>query len=92
MTEQNVKYKTLLALLYQFQERGLAMFREERERDLCLQAAGLYLVKKLNVDVTTPLSSFYLRFCWDFPAAEPSRYSTRCCSAKLWTAWSWWRS
>ena len=45
MTEQNVKYKTLLALLYQFQERGLAMFREERERDLCLQAASLYLVK-----------------------------------------------
>ena len=45
MTEQKVKYKTLLALLYQFQERGLAMFREERERDLCLQAASLYLVK-----------------------------------------------
>ena len=32
MSEQNVKYKTLLALLYQFQERGLAMFRRsERE-------------------------------------------------------------
>ena len=45
MTEQKVKYKTLLALLYQFQERALSMFREERERDLCLQAAGLYLVK-----------------------------------------------
>ena len=88
MTEQNVKYKTLLALLYQFQERGLAMFREERERDLCLQAAGLYLVK-LSVDVTTPLSPFYLRFCWDFPAAEPSRYSTQFCSASRWTASSW---
>ena len=57
MTEQNVKYKTLLALLYQFQERGLAMFREERERDLCLQAASLYLVK-LNDHVIAPLSSF----------------------------------
>ena len=59
MSEQNVKYKTLLALLYQFQERGLSMFREERERDLCLQAAGLYLVN-LNAAaaVTTLLISF----------------------------------
>ena len=36
--------KSLLAVLYQFQERGLAMAREERERELCLQSAGLYLV------------------------------------------------
>ena len=34
----------MLAVLYQFQERGLAMAREEKERELCLQSAGLYLV------------------------------------------------
>ena len=50
-----MKYKTLLALLYQLQERGLALFREERERELCLQAASLYLVSLAN-HVKTPLS------------------------------------
>ena len=51
-----MKYKTLLALLYQLQERGLAFFREERERELCLQAASLYLVSLAKYHVKTPLS------------------------------------
>ena len=44
MTEQNVKYKVLIALLYHFMEKGQEMFREEKERSLGLKAAGLYLV------------------------------------------------
>ena len=44
MTEQNVKYKVLIALLYHFMEKGQDMFREQKERSLGLKAAGLYLV------------------------------------------------
>ena len=44
LSEEKIPVKSLLAVLYQFQERGLAMAREERERELCLQSAGLYLV------------------------------------------------
>ena len=44
MTEQNVKYKVLIALLYHFMEKGQEMFREQKERSLGLKAAGLYLV------------------------------------------------
>ena len=44
MTEQNIKYKVLIALLYHFMEKGQEMFREEKERSLGLKAAGLYLV------------------------------------------------
>ena len=44
LTEKKIQYKTLLALLYQFQARGLARLRQEQERELCLQSAGLYLV------------------------------------------------
>ena len=71
MTEQKVKYKTLLALLYQFQERGLARFREEEERELCLQAASLYLVTlAITGSVISLISSLSLRSCWGFLAFQ----------------------
>ena len=44
MTEQNVKYKALISLLCHYMEKGMQMFREERERQLGLRAASLYLV------------------------------------------------
>ena len=44
MTEQNIKYKVLVALLYHYLERGLEMASGEQERNLAIQAAGLYLV------------------------------------------------
>ena len=44
MTEQNVKYKVLVALLYHFMERGQEMFKEERERELGVLASSLYIV------------------------------------------------
>ena len=44
MTEQNVKYKVLIALLYHHMEKGLEQYREARERELCLLASSLYLV------------------------------------------------
>ena len=44
MTEQNVKYKVLIALLYHFMEKGQEMFQDEAERSRSLKAAGLYLV------------------------------------------------
>ena len=44
MTEQNIKYKVLIALLYHYMEKGQEMFKEERERDMCLLASGLYIV------------------------------------------------
>ena len=75
--------KSLLAVLYQFQERGLAKAREEKERELCLQSAGLYLVMlsllKVQVSQTDVLMC---RSSWDCPAAELSKYSTRFCSAR----------
>ena len=44
MTEQNIKYKVLVALLYHYMERGQEMASGEQERELAIQAAGLYLV------------------------------------------------
>ena len=44
MTEQNVNYKALISLLCHYMEKGMQMFREERERQLGLRAASLYLV------------------------------------------------
>eukprot|EP00092_Neocalanus_flemingeri_P019653 GFUD01021285.1.p1 GENE.GFUD01021285.1~~GFUD01021285.1.p1 ORF type:complete len:1759 (-),score=675.16 GFUD01021285.1:47-5323(-) len=44
MTEQNIKYKVLVALLYHYMERGQEMASGEQERQLAMQAAGLYLV------------------------------------------------
>ena len=44
MTEQNIKYKVLVALLYHYMERGMEMASGEQERNLAIQAAGLYLV------------------------------------------------
>ena len=44
MTEQNIKYKVLIALLYHYMEKGQEMYKEERERDMCLLASGLYIV------------------------------------------------
>ena len=43
ITEQNIKYKVLVALLYHYMERGQEMATGEQER-LAIQAAGLYLV------------------------------------------------
>merc|ERR1719318_1537302 len=44
MTEQNIKYKVLVALLYHYMERGQEMASGEVERQLAIQAAGLSLV------------------------------------------------
>ena len=44
MIEQNIKYKVLVALLYHHMERGQEMASGEQERQLAIQAAGLYLV------------------------------------------------
>ena len=44
MMEQNIKYKVLVALLYHHMERGQEMAFGEQERQLAIQAAGLYLV------------------------------------------------
>ena len=44
MTEQNMKFKVLVALLYHYLERGQKMASGDQERQLAIQAAGLYLV------------------------------------------------
>ena len=44
MTENNVKYKVLISLIYHYMERGLEMYRDVTCRDMCLVSAGLYLV------------------------------------------------
>jgi hypothetical protein len=44
MTEQNIKFKVLVALLYHYLERGQKMASGDQERQLAIQAAGLYLV------------------------------------------------
>jgi condensin-2 complex subunit D3 len=44
MSEQNIKLKVLVALLYHYMERGQKMASGDQERQLAIQAAGLYLV------------------------------------------------
>ena len=43
MTEENIQYRVLVALLYHHMDRGLEHCKEEPSRALALAAAGLYL-------------------------------------------------
>ena len=92
MTEENIQYRVLVALLYHHMDRGLEHCKEEPSRELALAAAGLYLAfvslpgRKIagNIHSNDSVSKSYL-----LQARAHSRYFTRSSTIKRWTCSAW---